>query len=162
MRTTNRNRRYSNGVITVVWQPSECIHAGVCFTRLRRVFDPIKRPWVNMEGGTTEEIIAIVEACPTRALTFLWEDPERNESDPSPKIFKQEMEALFPETGGNQPVARITVYRGGPLTIEGNYTVLDPDNRPIQTPRMASICRCGLSNDQPFCDGTHFRARFRS
>lgn len=171
----NRNRKYSNGAITVVWQPAECIHAGVCFTRLRKVFDPIKRPWVNMSGASTEEIIDIVEQCPTRALAFFWDDPANvlAGKENSPKIFDQaELPKLFPTVSGdddagalaagNTPAAKISYREGGPLVIEGSFTIVGTDGKPIQSRlKMASLCRCGLSDNQPFCDGAHFKAGFR-
>lgn len=171
----NRNRRYSNGVITVIWQPAECIHSGACFGSLRKVFDPIKRPWINMEGGTTEEIIAAVERCPTRALTFCWNDPERMIPglEHSKKLIEAaDIPALFPaenrdeeaEAAKNQPepAAKITFREGGPLVVEGSFTIVDGAGNLIQPKlKMASFCRCGLSDSQPFCDGAHFKAGFR-
>lgn len=170
--TMNRNRKYSNGTITVVWQPGECIHAGVCFSSLRRVFDPIKRPWVNMQGASTEQIIDVVERCPSRALTFFWDDPAKTVAgkDHSPKLFDpQELERLFPsgsdgdeEAQRSSSAAKVTYRAGGPLVIEGNFVILAEDGKPIQTKlKMASLCRCGLSDNQPFCDGAHFKAGFR-
>ena len=64
------NRDYTNGEITVYWRPKECIHATTCFRELRAVFDPGKRPWVNMKGASTKEIIRIVDLCPTNALSY--------------------------------------------------------------------------------------------
>ena len=63
---------YSNGEITIVWQPKMCIHAGDCFADLPEVFDPEKRPWVNPDGATTEQIIAQIEKCPSGALSYRW------------------------------------------------------------------------------------------
>lgn len=167
MSKVNKNRRYSNGTMTVIWQPAECIHAGVCFTDLRKVFDPAKRPWVNMLGGTTEQIIDIVERCPTVALTFMWDDPELNARATSSKIFKGNLDALFPTTAAPQFEAQkpastiVTIRSGGPLVLEGDFSILGPDGKRLKTMKMASLCRCGLSSDQPFCDGAHFKAGFR-
>lgn len=173
----NKNRKYSNGTITVVWQPAECIHAGVCFTSLRKVFDPIKRPWVNVDGASTEEIIDVVERCPTRALTFFWDDPSAAivAKKHSPKLFDtKKLDSLFPEptaeeeaavavkANGAASVAKITYRPGGPLVIEGHFNIIDQDGQTIQSKlTMASLCRCGLSDNQPFCDGAHFKAGFR-
>ncbi len=63
-------RSYSNNEIKVHWNPKECVHAGTCFRELRKVFDPSRRPRIDMEQGTTDEIIDIVERCPTDALTY--------------------------------------------------------------------------------------------
>lgn len=169
---TNRNRRYSNDDITVVWQSTECIHAGICFRELRRVFDPVKRPWVNIEGAPSADIIAIIERCPTQALTFMWNDPARNVADSSSKIFRGDLSELFPEDSSlksenteaiNQPapvVAKAVIRPGGPLVIEGDFTITY-DGNPLKTMKMSSICRCGMSGDMPFCDGAHFKAGFR-
>lgn len=177
MTMSNRNRKYSNGTITVVWQPAECIHAGVCFTSLRKVFDPVKRPWVNMEGAATEQIIDVVERCPTQALTFFWNDPSAVTpgKENSPKLFDtKNLTRLFPaptdeeaaakaaEKEGVAPAAKITFRRGGPLVIEGCFDMIDENGAPIQSKlKMVSLCRCGLSDSQPFCDGAHFKAGFR-
>lgn len=86
------NRKYSNETITVVWQPGECVHAGRCFTLLRRVFDPGRRPWIDLSRAGTEEILEVVEACPTRALTFFWNDPAKGIAgwEHSPKLIGEE------------------------------------------------------------------------
>jgi len=50
-------KKYANGEITVVWKPHECKHSARCFMALRAVFDPTKRPWIDMNGAPTAEII---------------------------------------------------------------------------------------------------------
>lgn len=165
-----KNRKYSNGTITVVWRPAECIHSGRCFTMLRRVFDPSRRPWVDMAGAETEEIIDVVESCPTRALTFFWDDPERVIAgrESSPKLFdRKELSRFFSEApdqeaSGTAPTTRITFRQGGPLGVKGDFEIVDETGSPIgQGMKIASFCRCGLSENQPFCDGAHFKAGFR-
>lgn len=67
-------REYSNGEITVVWKPECCTHVGFCFRGLPEVFQPMERPWVHIEGATTDELVSQVEACPSGALTFYYNE----------------------------------------------------------------------------------------
>ncbi len=67
---TEKQIKYSNGDITVLWKPDVCKHSGRCVTQLPGVFDVHKHPWVNMQGATSEEIIAQVNKCPTGALSI--------------------------------------------------------------------------------------------
>ena len=67
---------YSNHEITVYWDQSKCVHAGVCFTHLRRVFNPLQRPWIDMRGASSDQIIETVAKCPTGALSFAWNEEQ--------------------------------------------------------------------------------------
>ena len=62
-------RRYGNDRITVFWDSAKCRHAGHCFRNLPGVFRPGRRPWVDIEAATPEEIKRVVESCPSGALT---------------------------------------------------------------------------------------------
>ncbi len=52
--------------------------------------------------------------------------------------------------------AIITCRRNGSLKVEGEFTLVDEDGRPIEVPpgKAISLCRCGDSRRKPFCDGT--------
>ena len=63
-------KRYSNGEITVVWQPSLCVHSGICARGLPKVFDPRRRPWVILDGFDTTTIVEQVGRCPSGALSI--------------------------------------------------------------------------------------------
>lgn len=71
--------KYSNGEVTVVWKPDVCIHSAKCFNGLPEVFDPKKRPWINIEGATTERIVDQVKKCPSGALSFYINDEVESE-----------------------------------------------------------------------------------
>lgn len=139
------NRNYTNGEITVYWRPKECIHATTCFRELRSVFDPSKRPWVNMEGAATDEIIRIIKLCPTEALSYKYnkKQEEMSESDNSKNIEE------------SKPVASVRIMRDGPLVIRGEFTITGADGKEQKKMKIASFCRCGHSNNMPYCDGVH-------
>jgi uncharacterized Fe-S cluster protein YjdI len=63
--------KYSNKDITVIWQPGLCQHSKLCWTELVEVFNPKERPWIKMDGSTTEKIIDQVKKCPSGALTYV-------------------------------------------------------------------------------------------
>lgn len=63
-------KKYTNGEVTVTWQPSKCIHSTICFKGLPEVFDPRKRPWVTIEGANTDKIIEQVKECPSAAISY--------------------------------------------------------------------------------------------
>ncbi|HYK57611.1 MAG TPA: (4Fe-4S)-binding protein [Flavisolibacter sp.] len=82
MDLNNLTKTYTNGEVTVVWKPGLCIHSTVCWkaaTGLPEVFDPRKRPWINIEGATTFRIVNQVNKCPSGALSFFYNDPSREE-----------------------------------------------------------------------------------
>ena len=66
----DRTLRYSNGEITVLWKPGKCIHSGICSAGLPLVFQPSERPWVKIEGATSDEIVKQVSNCPSGALSI--------------------------------------------------------------------------------------------
>ena len=69
--TDNENKRnYTNGEVTVEWRPELCRHAARCATQLPGVFNPTEKPWVNMQGASSQEIAAQVAKCPTGALSM--------------------------------------------------------------------------------------------
>jgi uncharacterized Fe-S cluster protein YjdI len=62
-------REYTKDGLTVLWDSEKCEHCEACWRGLPSVFDPQSRPWVNMNGATTEEIRKQVELCPPQALS---------------------------------------------------------------------------------------------
>jgi CDGSH-type Zn-finger protein/uncharacterized Fe-S cluster protein YjdI len=50
----------------------------------------------------------------------------------------------------------------GPLEVSGNLEVCSGTARPIKRVTQARLCRCGHSEQKPFCDGSHRRVGFRT
>jgi uncharacterized Fe-S cluster protein YjdI len=63
--------KYPNNEVTVLWKPNVCIHSKLCWKGLIEVFDPREKPWIKMDGASTEKIIEQVKKCPSGALSFI-------------------------------------------------------------------------------------------
>ncbi len=67
-------KEYTNGEITIVWQPHRCTHSGVCVRMLPGVYNPREKPWIKIDNATTEELKAQVSKCPSGALSYFDND----------------------------------------------------------------------------------------
>lgn len=61
---------YTNGEVTIVWQPKLCMHSGNCVRGLPEVFQSKEIPWIKPAGASTQQIIEQVKKCPSGALSF--------------------------------------------------------------------------------------------
>lgn len=137
----SKTKEYTNGEVTVVWQPEKCIHSERCFKGLPSVFDPKGRPWVNIEGATTKAIVDQVLKCPSGALSTYMKDEQSNQA---PIRHEQIVE----------------VTKNGPLMVFGNITVKQPDGTRVTQHNVTAFCRCGASSNKPYCDGSHKKVGF--
>jgi len=62
------------------------------------------------------------------------------------------------------PSAKITVRNNGPLRIEGEFEFSDQEGKLFGLGGRTgiSLCRCGHSENKPFCDGSHKKVGFQS
>ncbi|MGD1897479.1 MAG: CDGSH iron-sulfur domain-containing protein [Phormidesmis sp.] len=60
-------------------------------------------------------------------------------------------------------VTNITVIDNGPIVIKNTFELFDGEGNSF-TPKKdtISICRCGASTNQPFCNGSHHKIDFQS
>lgn len=58
----------------------------------------------------------------------------------------------------------VKVFNNGPLRIEGEFTICDANGKEFGLSGRTAIglCRCGMSDNKPFCDGSHARQGFNS
>jgi len=164
-----RNRQYTNGEITVFWIPSKCIHATTCFRELIEVFNPGRRPWVNMEGGPSRRIAEVVNKCPTQAIIWKYnKDLTESErlsqrevarEEENPQTLTGPEEEAKPKQNRIKP-SNIRIMKDGPIVVEGKFKILGKDGDELKPSIMTSFCRCGNSKNMPYCDGTHRKIGF--
>ena len=135
-------KTYTNGQITVKWQPGKCIHSHKCFTDLPEVFDPQKRPWINMDGANSEGISAQVAKCPSGALSIVNKGSD-NIIDSAAAEFE------------------IEILPNGPLLVKGPISLKMRDGSRKKEGNSIALCRCGNSGNKPYCDGTHRKINFK-
>jgi hypothetical protein len=104
-----------------------------------------------MDGAPTEDILDIVRRCPTDALTFEWNEAGKV-SDKPPGPMPGEESRL--KEAKNRPT-EIRIMKNGPYVVEGDFTIIGSDGQELNKMLMTSFCRCGASEEMPFCDGSH-------
>jgi CDGSH-type Zn-finger protein/uncharacterized Fe-S cluster protein YjdI len=133
-------RNYKSQDITVSYQPRRCTHVGECLRRAPNVFNTWEHPWVRVENGTVTEIVEAIERCPTGALHY------------------ERADGGAPEQP--RPTNTVFVSRNGPYYVQGDLEIMMPDGSVLNETR-AALCRCGASENRPFCDNTHRQLGFR-
>ncbi|MGO8788696.1 MAG: CDGSH iron-sulfur domain-containing protein [Terriglobia bacterium] len=61
-------------------------------------------------------------------------------------------------------MAKITINNNGSIRVEGEFTICDATGGVFDLSGRTSIglCRCGQSDNKPFCDGNHRKISFQS
>lgn len=137
-------KHYTKENLTVVWKPEQCIHSTKCWKGLIEVFDPRKRPWINMEGAEMARIMEQVSMCPSGALSYVMKDEEINDDKTETDI-----------------ITSVEVMKNGPLLVYGNIMVKDSRGHESSKSKVTAFCRCGASSNKPYCDGTHIKIGFK-
>jgi CDGSH-type Zn-finger protein/uncharacterized Fe-S cluster protein YjdI len=55
---------------------------------------------------------------------------------------------------------KVRPTHNGPLCIEGNLEICAASGRTLSRETRVFLCRCGHSQDKPYCDGSHMQAGF--
>jgi len=132
-------KKYSNGELTILWKPKKCIHAAVCVKKLPKVYKPKEKPWIQIENGTTEALKKQVEGCPSGALSYV--------------VDGQSPEKAHVET-------KVEVLENGPLLLYGTLHITKADGTKEKKNKTTAFCRCGASQNKPYCDGAHVQIAF--
>jgi uncharacterized Fe-S cluster protein YjdI len=141
---------YSNDDVTVVWKPETCIHSRICWTGLLEVFNPSKRPWVNIGGADTERIIEQVRKCPSGALSYFINKDAAGDA-------REGMDPVAEEAS----ILQVTIQPDGPILINSNCQIKHSDGTEENKTGTIALCRCGGSSTKPYCDGTHNKIGFK-
>ncbi len=124
----------SNDDIEISFDSKRCIHARRCVLTLPEVFKPgTKGGWIFPEQASTAALTAMIDQCPSGALSY---------------EYKQNAPESYPRLN----TARL--WQNGPIELTGHLLI---DGKSI---KHATLCRCGQSNNKPYCDNSHIKAQF--
>ena len=149
-RVPDRRDTYVGQQVTVLDNRGTCQHSGLCTDRLATVFRLGTEPFVAPSGGRMDEIIRAVRDCPSGALSYALDGVEAR-----PEVDLH---------GTRQP--GIEVSKDGPYRVTGAIALTDADGTAAQRNAGASLehyalCRCGHSQNKPFCSGMHWYVDFK-
>jgi CDGSH-type Zn-finger protein/truncated hemoglobin YjbI len=147
-RVPDHRDAYPGQQVTIFDNRGICQHSGFCTDRLSSVFHAGSEPFVT-PGGRTDEIFAAVRACPSGALSFAVDGVEER--------------ATVDLHGTRAPA--VEVSKDGPYRITGGLPLTDADGKDIERAEGSSrehyaLCRCGHSQNKPFCSGMHWYVGF--
>jgi uncharacterized Fe-S cluster protein YjdI/CDGSH-type Zn-finger protein len=131
-------RVYRGSRIEVTFDLARCIHVAECIRGLPQVFDLDRQPWAHPDEAHPDAVAAVIERCPSGALLY-----RRLDGGPD-------------ETHEGTTVVPI---RDGPLRVVGGARIVLEDGSEEILPR-ATLCRCGASRNEPFCDNAHLDIGF--
>ncbi len=146
-RVPDRRDTYIGQQVTVLDNRGLCAHSGFCTDRLASVFRLGQDPFVDPNGARMDEIIRAVRACPSGALSYALDGREA----------RDQVDQERPPT--------IEVSKDGPYRITGGIPLKDgqgndePRNQGASLEHY-SLCRCGHSQNKPFCSGMHWYVNF--
>ena len=125
---------YEGAEVTVTYNPLLCSHAAECGRLAGHVFNPSEKPWVQPDKGTVAEVEAVIAACPSGALALTREDGSREH-----RLAER---------------CDITIEKNGPYWVQNVTSPVGAQGEGMSS-RKYVLCRCGLSGNKPYCDGSH-------
>jgi len=138
-RTEDKRESYSGSKITIHDNRGVCAHAGICTDKLAAVFRMKQEPWIDPDAASVDEIIAVIGACPSGALSYSMETDDRPQGDDEPSIM---------------------IAKNGPYEVSGAVELVDATWGEGVSKSEYTLCRCGASKNKPFCDGSHWDINF--
>ncbi len=124
--------------VVIRFDGGRCIHSRNCVLGRPDVFVPnVEGEWIHPDRATPDEVAHLALVCPSGAITYERLDGGPQEAPPK--------------------VNTVHVRENGPLALHAPHAVAD------QPPALrATLCRCGASQNKPWCDGSHTGIGFQA
>ena len=138
----NKRKNYVGKEITIHDNRKICSHAAECVNNLPSVFKFNARPWINPDAADKQQIINTIKKCPSGALGYSIDEVEYKDQE---------------------RMSMVTVSKDGPYTITGGIDLIGDNIQFAEgfSKEHYTLCRCGASNNKPFCDGMHITINFK-
>lgn len=137
-RVADERENYEGEAITVHDNRGICAHAARCTDGLPAVFRSDKEPFVDVSGAAADEIQATIGQCPSGALSYSTNGVEHRDRDGDPMVL---------------------IAPNGPYAVRGGAE-LEAEWGEGASHEHFALCRCGQSQNKPFCSGAHWNHKF--
>ena len=122
--------------VVIEFEAKKCIHSRGCVLGRPDVFVPnVEGEWLHPDAATPDEIAALAQGCPSGAIRYQRLDGGAGERAPLVNLIR--------------------IRENGPLTVTAPLEI-----NGVASGFRATLCRCGASQNKPFCDGSHTAAGF--
>lgn len=125
---THDVRVWEGNTIRTFFNPNVCMHVLYC-----KPLKELRKRELEGDAEAAEAIARVVTSCPSGALTF----ESKDVADP----------ALDAQVD-------VDIIEGAEIRIQTAYEI-NADLGERQPSNRATLCRCGLSRNKPWCDGQH-------
>ncbi len=98
------------------------------------------------EGGHMEECLQAICECPAGRLVAL----DKETRQPIEPVYEPSI-VIIQDPG---------VYCSGPIWVRGGIPIESADGSVYEVRNRVTLCRCGRSDNKPFCDATHVSIGF--
>lgn len=122
--------------VLIQFEGKKCIHSRHCVLGRPDVFVPnVDGEWIHPDAATPDEVAELAHNCPSGAIAYERLDGGPNETPPVVNLIR--------------------VRENGPYAVHAELALAGHGTRP-----RATLCRCGASQNKPYCDGSHGAAQF--
>lgn len=125
-----------SAAVRIRFEAKKCVHSRHCVLARPDVFVPnVVGEWIHPEVATADEVAELAHSCPSGAIQY--DRLDGGSAERAPKVNT------------------LRVRENGPYAVHADLQLA---GRPAGY--RATLCRCGASENKPFCDGSHVRVGF--
>jgi len=134
-------QRYEGKDINIVFNRSICSGAGNCVRNFPKIYKNASENWIFPNEDSISRVKESIRSCPSGALSY--------------EIDKKSTLESYNDV-------KINIIKNGPLNVKGKVTLHVDKFSTNANPEKFSLCRCGASQNKPFCDYTHASLKAKS
>lgn len=123
---------WEGNTLRTFFNPNACMHVFYC-----KPLKELRARELDGDADAAAEIARVVQSCPSGALTYESKGPS---------------EVATPAAVDG--AANIDIVEGGEVRIQCAFEI-NEELQERQDNDRATLCRCGLSKNKPWCDGRH-------
>jgi len=134
-------QRYDGKDINIIFNRSICSGAGNCVRNFPKIYKNASENWIFPDKDSVEQVKKSIQSCPSGALSY----------EIDKKITLEKYDDI-----------KINIIKNGPLNVKGKVALQVDRWSTNANPEKFSLCRCGASQNKPFCDYTHASLKAKS